>query len=101
MTKTNISIYIAGNNARGRQTISLLKEACNQLLPANTYNIKVVDILKFPTVAEQKKILALPTVIRETPQPEKRVIGELKNLDKAIAVIEYLIADLPNPKSYA
>ena len=100
MGKIHLIMFIAGNNARSRRTISLLTEACDQQLGNGSYQLDIIDILRQPETAEQKKILAIPTVARLKPLPEKRVIGELKDLEKAIHVIHFLVSDLPNHTKY-
>ena len=43
------------------------------------YELKIVDILQEPLEAEIKKIIAIPTLVREFPNPLKRIIGDLSN----------------------
>ena len=101
MSRIIITIYVAGNNMRSRQTISLLKEASDLRLGKNICSLVVEDIIKSPELAEAEKILAIPTISRKDPQPEKRIIGEINDLQKAISVIDFLVNDLPNHTRYA
>ena len=100
MSKSIIKIYIAGNTAKNRNIISILEEACKERLQGLSYALEIVDILKNPEEAEKKKILAIPTIAREKPSPEKRTIGEPKNLNLALNIIDFLFNDLPNHSNY-
>jgi len=67
-------LYIAGGMAKSSSAISNLKQICNSYL-GNDYAIEVIDLLEHPELARQHQILAVPTMIRTYPLPEKRVIG--------------------------
>jgi len=48
------------------------------------YELKIIDILKNPGIAEKKKIMATPLLERVSPEPVRRVIGDLSDEDKVI-----------------
>ena len=96
MPKIILKIYIAGLGKRNADTIANCKAACASLSKAGMCSIQVIDILKSPSIAEKKKILATPTIIRESPPTEKRIIGEFKDIDVARKAIEFLTADVIN-----
>jgi circadian clock protein KaiB len=78
--------------------ISAFQEVCSGKLVKHKHQIEVVDILKNSAEAELRKILATPTIIREKPSPEKRVIGDFKEPGNAIKALDFLIEDLSNQK---
>jgi circadian clock protein KaiB len=41
------------------------------------YRIKVIDVLEHPGVARADQIVALPTLIRQSPKPVRIGIGDL------------------------
>lgn len=94
MSKIVFVIYVTGPGIRNRQTITGFQEACARLFNDTDYEIRIVDIVKAPAQAEQKKILAAPTIIRESPLPEKRTIGDTSNADRALRAIHFLTDDL-------
>jgi circadian clock protein KaiB len=93
MRKIILKIYIAGFCKRNADTITTCREACEETLEQYPYELTVIDILEQPSIAEKKKILATPTIIRESPSPEKRIIGELRDIEKAKKAILFLIED--------
>jgi len=83
-------LYTAGGMAKSSSAISNLKQICNSYL-GNDYAIEVIDLLQHPELARQHQILAVPTMIRTYPLPEKRVIGDL--LSRPESLVAFL--DLP------
>jgi circadian clock protein KaiB len=45
-------------------------------------------VLEHPELAEQDKILATPTLIKQLPPPLRRVIGDLSDADKVLLGLE-------------
>jgi len=81
------NLYITGDAARSGSAISSLEQICNSYL-GNDYTIEVIDMLQHPELARQHQILAVPTVIRKYPLPERRVIGDLSRPERVVAFLE-------------
>lgn len=60
---------------------------CERHLPGR-YAIEVVDLVETPELAKAHQILAIPTLIREVPEPIKRVIGDLSDESKALLSLD-------------
>jgi len=48
----------------------------------------VVDLSTQPHLAGRDQIVALPTLVRKLPEPIKRVIGDLSNIDRVMLAID-------------
>jgi circadian clock protein KaiB len=48
------------------------------------YELIIIDVLETPELAEQEKIMATPTVIKELPLPTRRIIGDLTDENKVM-----------------
>ncbi len=44
----------------------------------------LIDILDRPQLAEDEKILATPTVVKELPHPIRRIIGDLSDSERVL-----------------
>lgn len=75
-----LKLYVSGDSSRSRLAIANLQEFCQREL-AERNEIVVIDILKSPEIAEREKILITPTLVKEFPPPQERVIGDLSNTD--------------------
>ncbi len=78
-----LRLYVAGEASKSLTAISHPKKICEQYLP-NRYAIEVVDLAKHPELAQKDQIIALPTLVRKLPEPVRRVIGDLSNLDRVL-----------------
>lgn len=63
--------------------IANLRRICEQDLKGR-YELEIIDVLEFPHIAEDEKILATPTLIKELPLPLRRMIGDLSDRDKVL-----------------
>lgn len=81
-----LRLYVTDWEPRSAESWSRLNELCEQYLPG-LYRIEVVDLLKEPRRSHQEQIVALPTVVRRRPLPEKRTIGRLTETDKVVAAL--------------
>jgi circadian clock protein KaiB len=78
----SFSLYIAGQTQRSQVAEANLRALCESRLPG-AYDLQVIDALEMPHIAEEKRILATPTVVRQLPLPERRVVGDLSDSRKA------------------
>jgi circadian clock protein KaiB len=81
--KIVLSLYIAGDTPKSRTALSNLKKICVEHLEGS-YRIKVIDLLKNPKLARDHQILALPTLVRQLPEPIRKIIGDLSNTDRVL-----------------
>ena len=51
---------------------------------AGKYRIEIVDLMANPALAQRHQIIAIPTLIRQLPEPVKRIIGDLSNVEKVL-----------------
>lgn len=80
-------LYIAGQTPRCIEALHNLKKICKDNSPEK-YEIKIVDLLKHPQLAQDHQIVAIPTVIRKLPKPIKKAIGDLSDKERVIVGLE-------------
>ncbi len=78
-----IKLYVTGETPRSQQAIANLRRICEEEL-AGQYDLAVVDVLERPQLAEDEKILATPTVVKELPHPIRRIIGDLSDSERVL-----------------
>ena len=86
-----LRLYIAGQTSRGTQALANLQRICEEHL-AGRYLIEIVDLLENPALAAGDQILALPTVVRQLPEPVKKVIGDFSNTERVLVGLDLLRA---------
>jgi circadian clock protein KaiB len=67
--------------------IANLQRICEQELEGK-YELEIIDVLESPQLAEDEKILATPTLIKQLPPPLRRVIGDLSDKEKVLFGLE-------------
>jgi circadian clock protein KaiB len=87
-------LYSAGETAKSRRAVANLRSICAQYLPSG-YSIEVVDLLTNPGRAKTEAIIATPTVIRKSPPPEQRVIGDLSRTEEVLKGLDIPHEGLP------
>ena len=83
MNRYMIKLYITGQTARSQRAIANLRRICEEEL-AGQYDLVVIDLLERPQLAEDEKILATPTVVKELPAPIRRIIGDLSDSERVL-----------------
>lgn len=78
-----LRLYVAGQTPKSLVAFANLKKLCEEHL-ANRYVIEVIDLSKQPQLAQNDQIVALPTLIRKMPEPIKRIIGDLSNVERVM-----------------
>ncbi|MFN7138828.1 MAG: circadian clock KaiB family protein [Limisphaerales bacterium] len=73
-----LRLYIAGNTSRSKAAEQNLRRLCDERLNGN-YSLEIVDLLAEPDLAERHRIFAVPTLVRENPEPRRKIIGDLSN----------------------
>jgi circadian clock protein KaiB len=87
MMKTyKLRLYITGFRSHSQHAIENLTEVCEALIPGR-YDLEVIDVLEHPALAESAKILATPTLVRFSPEPVRKIIGDLGDRDKLLAAL--------------
>lgn len=86
-----LKLYVTGHTPRSQRVISRVYQIAREWLGGMCEPI-VIDVLEHPQLAEQDRILATPTLIRQFPLPVRRIIGDLSDLDR---VIQELGIDVP------
>ena len=81
--KIILRLYITGTTRRSLKAIANLKEVCSGELE-DKIDLKIIDVLERPQLAEDEKILATPTLIKDIPPPLRRLIGDLSNKEKVL-----------------
>ncbi|MCL2453358.1 MAG: circadian clock KaiB family protein [Alphaproteobacteria bacterium] len=67
--------------------ITNLKKIC-ELHLSSRFEIEIIDLMKDPSLAMRHQIVAIPTLIRQLPEPLKRIIGDLSDTKKVLVGLD-------------
>jgi len=82
-----LRLYVAGQTPKAITAFSNLKKICEEHL-AGKYRIEVIDLLENPQLARGDQIVALPTLVRNLPQPIRKIIGDLSNTERVLVGLD-------------
>jgi circadian clock protein KaiB len=88
-----LRLYVAGQTAKSKAAIENLQRICEEYLPGR-YKVEVIDLLENPKLAKGDQIVAIPTLVRKLPDPVRRVIGDLSNVEKTLVGLQLRPRDL-------
>ena len=78
-----LRLYVAGQTPKSVAAFTNLKKICDTYL-AGQYRIEVIDLLQQPQLAAGDQIVAIPTLVRKLPEPLRRIVGDLRNTERAL-----------------
>jgi circadian clock protein KaiB len=84
-----LRLFVAGHNSITERVLEKLYSLLEQLLD-QPYSLKVIDVKQHPEQAELDQITATPTLIRIWPQPIRRIVGNLENVDQLLGLLNLL-----------
>jgi circadian clock protein KaiB len=87
-------LYIAGDSPRSRRTIENLNRICGEYLPGEC-RVRVIDLLKNPELAHEDQILAIPTLVKDFPEPVCIIIGDLSSLERVLEKLGFPATEAP------
>lgn len=81
-----LRLYVSGQALNSRAAIRNLESLRARL--SGDANVEVIDVRQQPELAEQDRILATPTLVRREPEPIRKIIGDLSDIDRVLSGLE-------------
>ena len=100
MSKYVLKLYITGHTPRSQRAIENLRRICEQELGGES-EIKIIDALEQPQLANEDKILATPTLIKVLPLPSRRIIGDLSDKNTVLQGLDLVLVEYDDMKGIA
>ena len=90
-----LTLYVSGASPRSSEAIVTVRRICDEDL-AGQVDLTVVNAVDHPALVKRDNILALPTLVKHSPEPLRHLVG---NLTDAVRVRLALDLDLALPKA--
>ncbi len=85
--KWELRLYTAGQTPKSLAAFRNLQKVCEAHLPGQ-YEIEVIDLLANPRLAKDHQIVAIPTLVRKLPNPIRKIIGDLSDVDRTLVGLD-------------
>jgi len=82
-----LRLYVAGSTPRSLRAIANVKAICEEHLQ-DRYELEVIDLYQQPVLAQGEQIVAAPTLIKELPEPLRRIIGDMSNTERILVGLD-------------
>jgi len=80
-------LYVAGDASNSMEAISNLKALCRDHLPER-HEIEIVDVFREPKRAMAEGVLLTPMLLRVSPEPTRRIVGDLSQIKPLMQMLE-------------
>lgn len=84
-----LKLNVVGSSAASELASKNLKEIITQE-SESVFELEVIDVREYPQLAENVKILAVPTLLRQLPEPIRKINGDLSDIEKVLLGLDII-----------
>lgn len=85
MPSTHVRLYVAGDSPNSASAAQALREALGA--SPKLVQVDVIDVLQEPERALADGVLITPMLVRVSPKPERRILGDLSDRRLLVGVL--------------
>ena len=78
-----LSLFITGASPNSVKAINNIKSICEEHF-SGSYKLEIIDIYQQPAIAVKEQIIALPMLLKTSPLPFRRLIGNMSDTPKVL-----------------
>jgi len=78
-----LRLLVTGATPNSTRAITNITEICEARLKGK-YKLEIIDVYQQPFIAENEQIIALPLLIKKSPLPQRRLIGDMSDIEKVL-----------------
>ncbi len=78
-----LRLFVTGASPNSTRAIANLKEICETHL-SGRYELEIIDVYQQPLLAQSEQIIALPMMIKLSPTPQRKFIGDMSDVNKVL-----------------
>jgi circadian clock protein KaiB len=82
-----LRLFGSGMTPRSIRAIENIKQICEEHLKGR-YDLEVIDIYQRPELARNAQLITAPTLVKQLPDPLRKLIGDLSNTDKVLVALD-------------
>jgi circadian clock protein KaiB len=76
-----LRLFVTGATPVCSRAVASIRTFCEKFLKGR-YSLEVVDVYQQPDLADEQRILATPTLVRLSPLPFRRLVGNLSDPER-------------------
>ncbi|MEA2828854.1 MAG: circadian clock protein KaiB [Actinomycetota bacterium] len=83
----DLTLFVSGASALSVHAIADARQVCDIHLDGR-YHLAVVDVHGDPTALVGSSVVAVPTLVRNRPPPERKVVGDLSDAARVLLALD-------------
>jgi len=91
-----LTLYVSGASSRSAQALATVRRICDEELSGQV-DLQVVDVAENPARVIADNVLAVPTLVKHTPAPVRRLVGNLADVERLRAGLDLGPQRRPEP----
>jgi len=95
VVKTTLRLFVAGMGPRSTRAIADVKRVCDAI--GDLCSVEIIDIYERPEAAADAQIVAVPTLVRDRPLPQRKVIGAIDDVARVVRGLRVMPLPAPEP----
>ncbi|MDQ0640938.1 circadian clock protein KaiB [Pedobacter sp. W3I1] len=79
----SLRLFIAGASPVSARAIVNIRAICEEFI-AGRYELDIIDAHQQPLLVQQEDVTAIPMLIKKSPLPTKKLIGDFSDREKVL-----------------
>lgn len=80
----DLCLYVTGMTPRSVRAIENVRTFCKRYLEGR-HTLRIFDLYQQPSLAREEQLIAAPTLVKRTPLPQRRLVGDLSSQERVLA----------------
>lgn len=78
-----LCLFVSGATERSTRAIAATKSVCEKYMKGD-YDLEIVDIYQQPHLLQTYQVVAVPTLVKSSPAPIRRLVGDLSATERVL-----------------
>jgi circadian clock protein KaiB len=78
-----LRLFVSGMTSNSLRAVENTRKICEEHLEGR-YQLEIIDIYQQPVLAKKHQIVAVPTLVKEAPQPVRKFIGDMSQTEQIL-----------------
>ena len=79
----DLKLFISGASPNSARAVNNIQRILDRYLPGQ-YKLQIIDVHQEKAVAQKEQIVALPMLLKRSPSPVRRLLGDMSNVEKVL-----------------
>jgi circadian clock protein KaiB len=78
-----LKLYVTGTTPISSRAVVNIRKLCEDYLK-DSCDLEIIDVTTTPGLAKDIQLIAVPTLVKELPPPERRFIGDMSATERLV-----------------